>query len=37
MPDQKAHELLRKHNINLNDVMERRTTLIIWAGEATRR
>ncbi len=27
MPDQKAHELLRKHNIDVNDVKERRTTL----------
>ena len=27
MPDKKAHELLRKHNIDVNDVKERRTTL----------
>jgi len=27
MHEQKAHELLRKHNISLNDVKERRTTL----------
>ncbi len=27
MPDNKAHELLRKHNISLEDVRERRTTL----------
>jgi uncharacterized DUF497 family protein len=27
MPDQKAHEVLRKHNISLEDVKERRTTL----------
>ncbi|MDP9194316.1 MAG: hypothetical protein M3P06_21680 [Acidobacteriota bacterium] len=27
MPDQKAHDLLRKHNLHVNDVIERRTTL----------
>jgi hypothetical protein len=27
MPENKAHELLRKHNINVNDVKERRTSL----------
>ena len=27
MNDQKAHDLLRKHNISLNDVKERRTSL----------
>ncbi|HYR29544.1 MAG TPA: hypothetical protein VEU30_13820 [Thermoanaerobaculia bacterium] len=27
MPENKAHELLRKHNIDLNDVKERRTSL----------
>jgi hypothetical protein len=27
MPDQKAHELLRKHNITIDDVKERRTSL----------
>jgi hypothetical protein len=27
MPEQKASELLRKHNIDVNDVKERRTTL----------
>lgn len=27
MPDKKAHELLRKHNIDVTDVKERRTTL----------
>ena len=27
MADQKAHELLRKHNISLEDVRERRTSL----------
>src|SRR5437764_2868267 len=27
MPDQKAHEVLRKHNISLEDVKERRATL----------
>ena len=27
MPDQKAHDLLRKHNISLDDVKQRRTTL----------
>jgi len=27
MPENKAHELLRKHNIDLNDVRERRTSL----------
>lgn len=27
MSDNRAHELLRKHNINLDDVKERRTTL----------
>jgi hypothetical protein len=27
MPDQKAHELLRKHNINVDDVKERRMSL----------
>ncbi|HUP59425.1 MAG TPA: hypothetical protein VNA69_03280 [Thermoanaerobaculia bacterium] len=27
MHDQKAHELLRKHDISLADVQERRTTL----------
>ena len=27
MPDQKANEVLRKHNISLDDVRERRTTL----------
>jgi hypothetical protein len=27
MPENKAHELLRKHNINVDDVRERRTTL----------
>lgn len=27
MHEQKAHELLRKHNISVNDVKERRTSL----------
>ncbi|MBV8519032.1 MAG: hypothetical protein JO197_16680 [Acidobacteria bacterium] len=27
MPDQKAHDLLRKHNIHVDDVKERRTSL----------
>ncbi|MEO6486937.1 MAG: hypothetical protein ABIO78_03225 [Thermoanaerobaculia bacterium] len=27
MPEKKAHDLLRKHNISLADVQERRTTL----------
>lgn len=27
MHENKAHELLRKHNINLDDVKERRTSL----------
>ncbi|HXG58847.1 MAG TPA: hypothetical protein VNL91_07475 [Thermoanaerobaculia bacterium] len=27
MPDQKVHELLRKHDIALDDVRERRTSL----------
>jgi hypothetical protein len=27
MADQKAHELMRKHNISLEDVRERRTSL----------
>ncbi|HEX3068675.1 MAG TPA: hypothetical protein VNN25_04435 [Thermoanaerobaculia bacterium] len=27
MSDQKAHDLLRKHNISLDDVKQRRTTL----------
>jgi len=27
MADQKAHDLLRKHNITLDDVKERRTSL----------
>jgi hypothetical protein len=27
MPENKAHDLLRKHNISLEDVKERRTTL----------
>ncbi len=27
MPDIKAHELLRKHNIALDDVKERRTSM----------
>ena len=27
MPDQKANEVLRKHNISLDDVKERRTSL----------
>lgn len=27
MSEQKAHELLRKHNITLDDVKERRTSL----------
>ena len=27
MPEQKAHDLLRKHNISLEDVKERRATL----------
>jgi hypothetical protein len=27
MPDQKAHDLLRKHNISVDDVKERRTSL----------
>lgn len=27
MSDQKAHDLLRKHNIHVDDVKERRTTL----------
>jgi hypothetical protein len=27
MSEQKAHELLRKHNISLEDVKERRTSL----------
>lgn len=27
MPENKAHELLRKHNLSVDDVKERRTTL----------
>jgi hypothetical protein len=27
MPENKAHELLRKHNLTVADVKERRTTL----------
>lgn len=27
MPENKAHELLRKHNISVDDVKERRTSL----------
>ena len=27
MSDQKAHDLLRKHNIHVDDVKDRRTTL----------
>ena len=27
MPDQKAHEVLRKHNVRIEDVQERRTSL----------
>jgi hypothetical protein len=27
MSDQKAHDLLRKHNISLDDVKQRQTTL----------
>ena len=27
MAEQKAHDLLRKHNISLDDVKDRRTTL----------
>jgi len=27
MPEHKAHEVLRKHDISLDDVMERRTSL----------
>jgi len=27
MPENKAHEVLRKHNVNVEDVKERRTTL----------
>jgi hypothetical protein len=27
MPEHKAHELLRKHNINLDDVKDRRMSL----------
>ena len=27
MPENKAHDLLRKHNISLDDVRERRTSL----------
>jgi len=27
MSDQKAHDLLRRHNISLDDVKQRRTTL----------
>jgi hypothetical protein len=27
MPENKAHELLRKHNINIEEVRERKTTL----------
>lgn len=27
MPEKKAHELLRKHNISLEDVKERKTSL----------
>lgn len=27
MPENKAHELLRKHNLTVDDVKERRTTL----------
>ncbi len=27
MPEQKAHDLLRKHNITADDVKERRTSL----------
>ena len=27
MPENKAHELLRKHNLTVDDVKDRRTTL----------
>lgn len=27
MPDQKAHDVLRKHNLTIDDVKERRTSL----------
>jgi hypoxanthine phosphoribosyltransferase len=27
MPENKAHELLRKHNLSVDDVKDRRTTL----------
>ena len=27
MPENKAHDLLRKHNLSMDDVKERRTTL----------
>jgi len=27
MPENRAHELLRKHNITVDDVKERRTTM----------
>jgi hypothetical protein len=27
MPENKAHELLRKHNLTVDDVKQRRTTL----------
>lgn len=27
MPEKKAHELLRKHNISVEDVKDRKTTL----------
>lgn len=27
MPEQKAHEILRKHNVSIDDVKERRTSL----------
>ena len=27
MPDQKAHDVLRKHNLTIDDVRERRTSL----------
>lgn len=27
MPEQKAHDVLRKHNIHADDVKDRRTTL----------
>lgn len=27
MPEQKAHDLLHKHNIHVDDVKDRRTTL----------